>query len=167
MPATGSAGDRQHLPDLDAARGVVGHEVGERPADVDAEQMLHDAGSLHRRGLWGAACSGQPAAMEWRCLRLRRTRPLCRATSMTERSSWRGGDLHFLARQFPARIGHVLAGPDGLRAPDAVERVGEDLVQGEVADAEQVGGRAEPAARVHLQQQVAVHLGATASLAVS
>ena len=37
--------DRQLLPDLDAAPAVIGDEVGEGAADIDAEQMLHGGGA--------------------------------------------------------------------------------------------------------------------------
>ena len=37
--------DREHLPDLDAALAVMGDEVGEGAADIDAEQMLHGGGA--------------------------------------------------------------------------------------------------------------------------
>lgn len=38
--------DREHLPDRQATHWIAGHEVGECPADVDAEPMLQDAGSI-------------------------------------------------------------------------------------------------------------------------
>ena len=45
MPATGSDGVGQLLPDLDLRPAVVGDEVGEGAADIDAEQMPHAVSS--------------------------------------------------------------------------------------------------------------------------